>query len=150
MPEPIGKSSYSVWAVSFAELLRAIGVELQRARLARKWRPTDVEKRGGPSYKTVQAIEDGEPGHVESLEKCAKALDLSIVDVFYAVLASGETPLSPEAAHLVQKFSETTIAGRQALLAMANALPPADGAVKPRAPRRSRPVRPAAKPRTDE
>jgi hypothetical protein len=126
--------------VDLTALLKAVGQDLQRARLDRKWKPTDVERAGGPSYKTVQAIEDGEPGHIESLDKCAKALQLSIVDVLYSVLASKETPLSPEAALLVRRFNETTIAGRQALLAMANALPPVPGdagvASKPRAPRR--------------
>jgi hypothetical protein len=127
-------------------MLLAVGEQLQRARLNRKWKPTDVERAGGPSYKTVQAIEDGEAGNFESLAKCARALNLSIVDVFYAVLASRETPLSPEAASIVQKFSETTIAGRQALLAMANALPPAastgetvprpGGGARPKGPRR--------------
>jgi hypothetical protein len=104
---------------------RAVGELLQRARLARKWKPIDVERRGGPSYKTVQAIEDGAPGNTESLDKCARALELSIVDILHAVLASRETALSPEAAHIVRKFNETTIAGRTALLSVANALPPA-------------------------
>lgn len=123
-----------------------VGEVLQRARLARKWKPIDVERRGGPSYKTVQAIENGEAGTTESLDKCARALELSIVDVLYSVLASRETPLSPEAAHIVRKFSETTIAGRTALLSVANALPPAQstsgtvpipgGAAAPKGPRR--------------
>ena len=107
------------------ELLRAVGEQLQRVRLRRKWRPTDVQHAGGPTYKTVQAIEKGEAGHIESLDKCAQALQLSIVDVVDSVLRARETPLSPDAAHLVKKFNEMTIDGRMALLAMANALPPA-------------------------
>jgi len=104
---------------------RAVGEELQRARLLRKWKPIHVDRAGGPNYKTVQAIENGDAGTTESLSKCARALNLSIVDILSAVLSSRETPLSPEAAHIVRKFNETTIAGRQALLVVADALPPA-------------------------
>jgi hypothetical protein len=111
-----------------------VGRHLERARLDRKWRPIDVERAGGPSYKTVQAIEVGDAGHVDSLEKCARALDLSIVDIVHAVLASTVTPLSPEAAHVVRKFTETTVAGRTAMLALANALPPAPGPTGPASP----------------
>jgi hypothetical protein len=143
VPETLEEISYTVGAVDLEELLQAVGEHLQRARLQRKWKPIHVERAGGPTYKTVQAIENGEAGHFESLEKFAKALELSIVDVLYAVLASRETPLSPEAALLVRRFNETTVAGRQALLAMATALPPAAepgpkrvGGVKPRGPRR--------------
>jgi len=85
-------------------MLHAVGEELQRARLSRKLKPTDVERLGGPSYKTVQAIEEGEAGHIESLDKCARALDLSIIDVLYSVLSRRETPLSPEAALIVPEI----------------------------------------------
>lgn len=146
MPQTVEQNSYTVGTVTPADMWQAVGKELQRARLARKWKPIDVERAQGPSYKTVQAIENGEAVNIESLDKCARALQLSIVDVLYAVLASRETPLSPEAAHIVRKFNETTIAGRQAILSVANALPPAQsttgtapipGAVAgPKAPRR--------------
>lgn len=139
---------YNVANVTTAELWQSVGEELQRARLRRKWKPLDVERADGPSYKTVQAIEAGDVGTVESLDKYARALHLSIVDVLYSVLASRETPLSPEASQIVRRFSETTIAGRAALLQVANALPSSivvtgtapipDAAPTPRAPRRSR------------
>jgi hypothetical protein len=122
---------------------RAIGKSLRDVRLAHKLKPTDVERRGGPSYKTVQAIEDGEAGHTESFDKCATALGLSLPDVINAVLEARQTPLSPEAAYLVKIFNETTIDGRTALLAMATALaremsaaPRPGGGAAPRAPRR--------------
>jgi hypothetical protein len=153
-------TSYTVWAVTSAEMWRAVGEHLQRVRLARKWNPTDVERHGGPSYKTVQAIEDGEAGHTESFDKCARALGLSIVDILHAVVASRERPLSPEAALIVRKFNETTIAGRTALLSVANALPPAEStsgivpkpgaAAAPAAGHRPRPGPPGAKRRTAE
>jgi len=110
-------------------------------RLSRKLKPTDVERRGGPTYKTVQAIENGDAGRIGSLDRYARALQLSVVDIFDSVLTSQKTPLSPEAAQLVRQFNEMTVAGRQALLAMATALSPGPGdsgraAVKPKAPRR--------------
>ena len=122
-------------------MLQAVGLELQRTRLSRKLKPMDVQRLGGPTYKTVQAIEDGDAGRIESLDRYANALQLSIVAIFDSVLSSSKTPLSPEAAQLVRQFNETTVAGRQALLTMANALSPVPGdagrgAVKPKAPRR--------------
>lgn len=145
----LGEVFYNV-TVTSAEMWQAAGLVLQRARLDRKWKPIDVERAGGPTYKTVQAIEDGRVGNVKNLEKFAEALQISLVDVLHGVLASRVTPLSPEAAQVVRKFAETTVAGRTALLAMANALPhgeptprpapkPADAATPPK-PGRSRSV----------
>jgi len=124
---------------------RAIGKYLQDARLERKWTPTEVERAGGPTYKTVQAIEDGQVGNVESLDKCALALGLQLPDIVNHVLKARETPLSPEAAHIVKKFNEMTIDGRAVLLQVANVLPlaasPAAARPNPagRATRRSTP-----------
>jgi hypothetical protein len=155
----LGEVFYNV-TVTPAELWKAVGVALQRARLDRHEKPIDVERAGGPTYKTVQAIEAGDAGTVDSLEKCARALDLSIVDVLHAVLESRVTPLSPEAAQIVRKFAETTVAGRTALLATANALPLAEtpagpplkaaGAGTPPKAGPPRPGRRAARRRTDQ
>lgn len=152
MRATLEESFYNV-SVTPTELWLAVGRVLERARLDRKWKPIDVQYAGGPSYKTVQAIEAGDVGNVETLAKCAQVLDLSIVDVLYAVLESRLTPLSPEAAQIVRKFSETTVEGRQALLAVATAMPSAAvaaplpplpaGATRPPAPRPPRPARPA-------
>jgi hypothetical protein len=153
----VGESFYNV-DVTPGEMWQAVGKMLQHARVDRNWRPIDVERAGGPSYKTVQAIEAGDIGTVESLDKCAGALDLSIVDILQSVLASTITPLSPEAAQVVRKFTQTTVAGRTALLSMAHALeldatlreiPPIPAAAAvPLRPRPPRPARPAAKRRT--
>jgi hypothetical protein len=155
----LGEVFYNV-TVTPAELWKAVGQALQRARLDRHEKPIDVERAGGPTYKTVQAIEAGDAGTVDSLEKCARALDLSIVDVLHAVLESRVTPLSPEAAQIVRKFAETTVAGRTALLATANALPLAEppagpplkaaGAGTPPKAGPPRPGRRAARRRTDQ
>jgi hypothetical protein len=102
-------------------MLVAVGLALQQERLKRKWTLSDVEDHDGPSYKTVQTIEEGTPGTFESLDKCAHALGLEIVDVLNAVLESRVKPLTPEAAMIVRVFNETTIDGRTAFVALANA-----------------------------
>jgi hypothetical protein len=135
-----------------------VGKALEQARRDQKWRPIDVERHDGPSYKTVQAIEAGDAGTVESLDKYARALGLSIVDILQSVLASTVTPLTPEAAQVVRKFTQTTVAGRTALVAVAIALPRAAvttgtppipaGEAEPVRPHPPRPVPPAVKPRS--
>ena len=154
----LGETFYNV-DVTSAELWLKVGKVLERQRVDLKWRPIDVERAGGPSYKTVQAIEDGTVGTVESLDKFARALNLSIVDILQSILASTVTPLSPEAAHVVRKFSRTNVAGRTAMLALANAvvdeptapasMPPLpDAAESPARPRPPRPARQVAARRT--
>jgi transcriptional regulator with XRE-family HTH domain len=140
------ESFYNV-GVTSADMWQAVGDLLAQARHAKKWTATDVERAGGPSYKTVQAIETGQAGNVESLQKCAQALGLELVDILHAVLESKVTPLTPEAAHVVRAFTETTVAGRSAFVALANAVErvavtpssPSDAATPP-APHPPRPV----------
>lgn len=146
MRAALGESFYNV-SVTPAELWRAVGKKLELARHERKWGPTDVERAGGPSYKTVQAIELGKVGNVKGLEKCARALGMDLVDILYSILETRVTPLSPEAAHVVRAFSETTVEGRTALVAMANALPRPDAVGAPATPRQSPPALPGATPR---
>jgi hypothetical protein len=133
---------------------RAVGLELQRVRLSLKKKPIEVERAGGPTYKTVQAIEDGRAGNVKNLEKYAAALNISIVDVLHGVLTAHLTPLSPEASHLVRKFAETTVEGRTALIAMSNAVPTPGSALAdaatPVTPGRSRAVPRAATRRSEK
>jgi hypothetical protein len=102
-------------------MLLAVGLILQRERLNRKWTLKDVERHDGPSYKTVQTIEEGTPGTFDSLDKCAHALGLEIVDVLNSVLGSRFKPLTPEAAMIVRVFNETTVDMRTAFVALANA-----------------------------
>jgi len=108
--------------VTPAELWKAVGRILERARLDRKWLPIDIERAGGPSSKTVKAIEAGDAGTVDTLEKYAHILDLSIVDVLHSVLAATVAPLSPEAAHVVRNYDGATVEGRQAILFVSNAV----------------------------
>lgn len=143
--------------VTSAELWKAVGKALKLRRVEMNWRPIDVERAGGPSYKTVQAIEAGDAGTVESLDKCARALELSIVDILQAVIESKLTPLTPEAAHVVRKFNQMTVRGRSAIVALADALPRAaspavppspDAEATPTKPRPPRVVPPGVKRRT--
>ena len=120
MRAPLEESFYTV-DVTSAEMLVAVGLVLQHERLKRKWTVSDVETNGGPSYKTVQTIEEGTPGTFESLDKCAHALGLELVDVLNAVLESRVKPLTPEAAMIVRVFNETTVECRTAFVALANA-----------------------------
>jgi hypothetical protein len=145
------ESFYNV-TVTPSELWQKVGARLERARMDRRWK-----RAGGPSYKTVQAIDNGGTATVRGLEEYARALDLSIVDILHDVLTATATKLSPEAAHIVRKFNETTVAGRTALVAMANALPsegvapaatPPAGAAAPPAPTAPQPAPPGIKRRT--
>lgn len=145
MLAPLGETFYNV-PVDPGELWQLVGKELQQRRLDRKWLPSDVEKNGGPSYKTVQAIEAGRVGTVKHLTAYAALLGISIVDVLHSILTAMETRLSPEAAHVVRKFNETTIEGRSAFLAVANAVapagtpPPPPAVAAPPAPRQRPPA----------
>jgi hypothetical protein len=114
----VGEVFYNV-SVNPAEMWWEVGKVFQRARLDKGWTLMDVQMHGGPTGKTVKAIEAGKAGTVENLKKTAVALDLSIVDVLYSVLSKREKKLSPEAAFVVRRYEETTVAGRTALVATA-------------------------------
>lgn len=127
------------------QLWRAVGEILLLARSRKGWNASDVERHGGPSYHTVNKNERGGAGSVSVLTQHADALGLSIVDVLRSALEQSEQPLTPEAAALVRKFEATTVAGRQALLALAQALP--DAEPEPPGPRRLPPAPSGTKPR---
>lgn len=131
-----GDNSYNV-GVTPDEMWRAVGELLLVRRTRKQWNPIDVERAGGPTYKTVQAIELGEVGRVDMLEKHAHALGLSIVDIMRTVLDQTRAPLTPETEQIVRKFEQTTVEGRQALLALTRALPDAQPEGVPRGPHRS-------------
>lgn len=105
------------------ELWRAVGEALLVQRTRRQWNASDVERIGGLTYKTVQKIEQGRAGRVDKLTAYADALGLSIVDVIESVLSQEREPLSPEAVQIVRKYAQTTVKGRTALVALAQALP---------------------------
>jgi hypothetical protein len=81
----------------------------------------DIERAGGPSFKTVENIEAGDAGTVQTLDKYARVLNLSIVNILSDIL----TPpaLSPEAAHIVRRFNRMSVRSRIAMVAAADAFP---------------------------
>ena len=108
------------------EFWQAVGEFFLVARQRKTLKPSHVQGLGGPHYDTVADIERGRVGNIERLESYATALGLDLVDVFRTVLKSEPQALSPEAHQLIRKYETTTLAGRQALVALAAALPAAD------------------------
>jgi hypothetical protein len=105
------------------ELWEAVGDLLRKQRLRRGWKyVTDVEKHGGPTYKTVQDIEDGKPKTIDALSKHAAAVGLTLVDVLHSALNRASKPTSPEAAQILRKFERATVQGRALMTALADQL----------------------------
>lgn len=110
-------------SVTGEELWRAVGRSLREHREDRRWNASDIKRAGGPTNKTVAAIDQGEIGNVDSLTTYARALGLSIADILKALLA--DTPISPEAASLVRIYDEDLkgdVRSRLALVMAAEAL----------------------------
>jgi hypothetical protein len=108
------------------DLWRKLGKYLLGQRTDMGLKPIEVERRGGPSYKTVQTIDRGVIKSVQSVEQYAAAVGLNLADVLAELLTETKTPISAEAAQVVRKFEQTTVDGRSALLALARALPDAE------------------------
>lgn len=98
-----------------------VGETLLLLRTRRGWDQVDIERQGGgPNHKTVKAIESGNIGTIDKLTAHADALGVSIVDVIRSVLSP--QPLSPEAQYVIRAYEDAGLKGRQALLAMAQAI----------------------------
>jgi hypothetical protein len=119
--------------VTAEEMWRAVGGYLASQRRERRLSASAVERKGGPNYKTVTAIDRGEIGQVDKLEQYVQALGLVLPDVLRVVLATDVAPLSPEASFLLRTFERTTTRGRTALLDVARVVPiqPAESQPKP-------------------
>lgn len=110
--------------VTNEEFWRAVGEFLLIQRTRKGLNPIDIDRAGGPDYATVQSIEKGKVGQTRTLEGHANALGMSLPDLFRAVLSSEDTePATPELTQVVKKFRSTDVLGRQAMLALAQALP---------------------------
>jgi transcriptional regulator with XRE-family HTH domain len=77
---------------------------LKRERLARRLPTTGVE---GASQKTVQKIEKGTPGEVDTLSAYAKGLGVDLVDVFTEALPTPVQVLNREARDVLRAYDET-------------------------------------------
>lgn len=119
------ESSYNAH-VTPDELWRAVGEILLVQRTRKQWNHSDVERHGGPNYKTVGSIERGKIGNLQKLTRHAEALGLSVVDVLRTALRSTSKPLTPEADTLLRRFGQIGVKGRGVLLSMAQVLPDAD------------------------
>lgn len=87
---------------------------------------SDVEHHGGPSYQTISNHEQGWIKSTSKLAQHCEALGLELVDVLRAALDSTREHASPEALQIVRKYEQTTVQGRAALFAIAQALPDAE------------------------
>ncbi|MGE0041505.1 MAG: hypothetical protein AB7H88_21585 [Vicinamibacterales bacterium] len=105
-----------------AAVWRAVGELLLVLRTRRGWNAIDIDRAGGPNYSTVQEQERGLIRSTASLHKHATALGVSVEDVLREVLG-GQEQWTAEEARLVRKYRTTTVEGRSALVAMAQALP---------------------------
>lgn len=104
---------------------RDIGRQFRARRLALHWSAKDVERNGGPTYKTVLTVERGDTARVELLERHADTLGLTLLDVLRS--AVGTASLSHDALAVARAYEQTHPQGQAALLAMARvltALPP--------------------------
>jgi DNA-binding XRE family transcriptional regulator len=70
----------------------AVGGILRLERTKLRISTTKIRPLGGPSQKTVEKIEDGEYVEVARLAAYARALGLSLVDIFSEALARSEPP----------------------------------------------------------
>lgn len=85
--------------------------------------PNAIAGLGGPTQKTVEQIERGHIGRVDKLAQYAKAVELTLVDLFRSVLSSGERHYSPEVEEIIRLYERATTKGRVAIYAVAVAVP---------------------------
>lgn len=115
----LGALSYDP-GVTDAEFWKRVGEELQRRRMQRGLKSTNaVQTAGGPTYKTVAAIEAGNVGEIGKLNQYLKAVDLSVVDLFRSVLNISPEEHSPDLEFVIRQFTLTGRKGRAAFVQVA-------------------------------
>lgn len=80
-----------------------------------------VKSVGGPTQKTVEQIERRKIGRIDKLTQYAKAVDLTIVDLFRAALAE-RRDTSAELEEVIRNFGEATSDGRAAIRQVAKSV----------------------------
>lgn len=103
------------------ELWKAVGGALAVRTLQRKWTPIDIERAGGPHYKTVQRIDRGEIGNIANVERYANVLGTSVVELLQTILKPVEG-LTPEMMEIAQRYERMTVRARSSMLSVAMAL----------------------------
>lgn len=96
--------------VTEAEFWQAVGKQLAEHRKRHKGTHRAIKANGGPSNKTVQAIEDGDVGQLAALRVYAKVLRVDLLDIFRSVLSVDENT-SPELQHVVRSFKTAETLG---------------------------------------
>lgn len=110
-----------------AAFVQSVADRLKARRLQLDWSLTDVQRHGGPTYHTVQKVEDGHLAAPAVMEKHITALGLNLRDVYVAALMPpGCEPLYPllsrEAIDVARVYDHTIPLGQAALRQMAKAL----------------------------
>lgn len=131
-----GLFSYNATMTS-SDLWRAVGRELrdERERQGKKWNQIKKDTTPKLDSKTQQDIEQGRPGTLETVERYAQALGLSIVDVLSGVLTAAAQRPTREAAALLRCFEQLDAKNRMLVLWTATRLleqqPAPDGEAGP-------------------
>jgi len=114
-------------SVTDTQLWTAFGRALAAHRLSRGYdAPRDLKRavRAAPNERTMEAIEDGRPGHTASITAYCEALGVSLVDVLASVLPDAK--LSAGALAAARRYAGVSPAAQAAVEAVL--------AIAPRAP----------------
>jgi transcriptional regulator with XRE-family HTH domain len=125
-----GLFSYNVHMTS-QEFWRGVGRFLRDQREARPLTVSQLAAAAGLDPDTVKAIERGQPGRIDKLDRLLETLGFSIVDVLHVVLPSAESPPTPEAAALHRAFEQLGVEDRGLLLSVVRRLVALDEALGP-------------------
>ena len=104
-----------------ADIWRNIGTLLAARRKALGWSASDVQRNGGPTYKTVLSVERGRVSRLDLLDRHALALDLDLCDVLRDALGI-PAQFSGDACYVARSWAVAPPAGRTALKALARHL----------------------------
>ena len=97
-----------VFGVTDAKFWALVGSELAKMRLRAGFdRTYSAYRAGAPATATLNDIEEGRIGNVDSLSAYCAMLNVSVLDVFRSVLAEDdEHPLSADARFVAQMFQD--------------------------------------------
>jgi hypothetical protein len=112
--------------VTAAEFIQNVADQLAARRLDLEWSVSDVQRHGGPTYKTVQKIEAGHVAAPDVMEKHITALGLTLGEVYTAAFTPPgrvqPSRFSQEALDIARVFDQASPKGKQAFRALAQAL----------------------------
>ena len=143
-----------VFPVTTETFWKQVGLELERIRLRQDYPSTYAlytrHRDKAPAYNTLNDIEAGRPGYVDSINSYAAVLGVKLVDVFRHILGDGPAELDADAVRVALAFqncANPTL--RAGLLAMAEVLERAGTSAPVPQPPPAAPIAPpAASPRS--